>query len=347
MAVAWMHPGLGSAGPGPPQPEGPANPRHRDRRRPAHRTGGPLTPPGASRASSNNERPPRRRLDVGCHSFIEEFAQRFDTAGRDGQAGCHGMPAALNQEPAAKAAPIVTPTSTPGIVRPRPLPLSVLVLGDGDGRPMEPFPEAAGESRPRPHAIRRWPSPGSPEGPPRFSAWASARSVTSISIAWRSLLSRSSSAAMSRLLRLGRSQQPDPKGGLRRPGRSVDPRAEREAEVEAAGRAAPAERHRQARQARYSAPRDRLETLRDERAVERRELHHVGDRAERDQVEQVEELRVLGGFEKPARTQSPQRATRRNVTPTAARWPCAARPAIVEAVRIDQRERGRERGAWW
>ena len=75
---------------------------------------------------------------------------------------------------------------------------------------------------------------------------------------------------------------------VRQPPGGVDARADREAEVEAAGarRVAPGRRE-QRRDARlHAAGADALQALRDEAAVVGVEPHHVGHGAERDQVEQ-------------------------------------------------------------
>ena len=94
----------------------------------------------------------------------------------------------------------------------------------------------------------------------------------------------------SRFLGIGRGQQPDSEVGLADAAAGVDPRTEREAEVAAARRLHQPRRLGQRREADVLPRRHHLETLGDEGAVEALQPRDVGDGAERDEIEQVDDL---------------------------------------------------------
>ncbi len=81
----------------------------------------------------------------------------------------------------------------------------------------------------------------------------------------------------------------------------IDARAEREAEIGAGRRPRQPRRLGQRGEADIAAPRHHLQPLRDEGAVEAAQLRDVGDRAERDEVEQVDQLRLRAAGEEAAR----------------------------------------------
>ena len=91
------------------------------------------------------------------------------------------------------------------------------------------------------------------------------------------------------------------------------------------------------------APAHRQQSLGDEGAVEPLERHHVGDGAERDEIEQIEQVRL-----RPRRRPEPapaQLAVHRHHghEHQPDRGEMAELREIVEPVRIDHRERGRQR----
>ena len=142
---------------------------------------------------------------------------------------------------------------------------------------------------------------------PCAAASASAASQTWASIARRSSLSRSSSAAIARgLLRVLGGQQPHAEIGLADAAAGVDPRAEHEAQIAAFGRAVEAGGVGQSGEAGVAAAGHHLEPLGDEGAVEAAQLGDVGDGAERDQVEPFDQLRLGAAREIAARPQRPE-----------------------------------------
>ena len=72
-----------------------------------------------------------------------------------------------------------------------------------------------------------------------------------------------------------------------------------------------------------AAPRD-LEPLRDQRAVEPGQRHHVADRAERDEIEPLQQvgLGTRSAYQPASRSARLTATTSRNATPTAASSPC-------------------------
>ena len=141
-------------------------------------------------------------------------------------------------------------------------------------------------------------------------------------------------------------QQPNAEVGLADAAAGIDARAKRETEVAAARRLHQPRRLRERVQPDILARRHDLEALGDERAVERLQPGDVGDRAKGDEVEQVDELRLLPvGEESRAPRSSRISATpSRKAIPTAARWPWVA-PSSPSSRRfgIDHRERDRQR----
>ena len=98
-------------------------------------------------------------------------------------------------------------------------------------------------------------------------------------------------------------EQADAEIGLADPAAGVDPRAEREAEIAAFGRAVEPGGVGERGEADIAAAGHHLEALGHEGAVEAAELGDVGDRAERDQIEQLDQLRLLAAREEAAAAQ--------------------------------------------
>ena len=140
-------------------------------------------------------------------------------------------------------------------------------------------------------------------------------------------------------------QQPHAEVGLADPAAGVDPRAERETEVAAARRLHQPRRLGERAHPDILPPRHDLEALRDEGAVEGLQPRDVRDGAERDEVEQVDELRLLAVCEEAAaaklahqrHAEQERHSDRREVTVRRAEL------AFVEPVGVDQREGDRKR----
>ena len=93
------------------------------------------------------------------------------------------------------------------------------------------------------------------------------------------------------LVRIGRRQQGDAEARVADPTRRVDARAKREAEIAAAHRAGQSAGIGQRRHAVIGAAGHHLQPLRNEGAVEAVQRGDVGHRAERHEVEQLDQLR--------------------------------------------------------
>ena len=89
-----------------------------------------------------------------------------------------------------------------------------------------------------------------------------------------------------------------------------------------------------------------LQALRHEGAVERMQPRDVRDRAERDQIEQVDQLRLIAAREKPAPSQLPNQrdAEQESHSDGSEMTVRRAELAFVEPVRVDQREGDRKQG---
>ena len=128
------------------------------------------------------------------------------------------------------------------------------------------------------------------------------------------------------------------------PSRRVQARSEREAHVEAGrdARIAPGRAKQRGDAGLHAARANPPQALRDQDAVVRIELHHVGDRAERDQVEQAVEARLgMRVGEGVAAAQfRPQRE--QHVEHHADARDALARKRAARLVRIDDRARGRQ-----
>ena len=148
-----------------------------------------------------------------------------------------------------------------------------------------------------------------------------------------------------RLLGIARGEQPHAEIGAPDPSAGVDPRAEREAEVARGGRAGEARRLDQRSKADIAALRHHLEALRHEGAVEPLQLRHVGDGAERDDVEQVDEARLdpVGEDASPAQ-RADQRGTEQEGNAHRGEMAVRRALALVEPIGIDERVRDRKRG---
>ena len=121
-------------------------------------------------------------------------------------------------------------------------------------------------------------------------------------------------------------QQAHAEVGLADPAAGIDPRAEREAEVAARRRLDQPRGLGERGEPDIAAAGHDLEALGDEGAVEAAQLGDVGDGAERDEVEQVDQLRLRRGRRRGrgARRSRSRATPSRKAMPTAARWPCAA-----------------------
>ena len=115
---------------------------------------------------------------------------------------------------------------------------------------------------------------------------------------------------------------------------------EHEAEVPGLRRTAEPRDIHQGRQPRPIAATQRQQTLGDEGAVEALQRHHVGHRAERDQIEEAEEIGLVPLCRpEPARAQLAVERNHRHEHEADSRE-VAETGQIVEPVRIDHRERG-------
>ncbi len=108
------------------------------------------------------------------------------------------------------------------------------------------------------------------------------------------------------LIRVLRRQQADAEIGFADPPPRIDARAEREPQVAARRRTGQPRCLDQRVQADVAALGHDLQPLRDERAVQPAQLRHVGDRAERDQIEQLEQFRFGAAREEIAPSQFAQ-----------------------------------------
>ena len=221
------------------------------------------------------------------------------------------------------------------------------------GRPKRSFSRAA--TRPttpgcQPSAAVTTTAPFSSR-PSAAIASASACASVASSIAWRSRLSRSSSAAMraglDRIVARAAAATPRSARPMRPPalmrGPSRKPRCQ--------GSGGPASRATSISAVRPDmlAPAQRDQALGDEGAVEPLERHHVGDGAERDDVERASSRSGSGR----ARVQKPRaRSTRltattvMNTSPTAARWPSPDRSSSRFGL-TTATAGGSASSAWW
>ena len=119
------------------------------------------------------------------------------------------------------------------IQRPEPVPVAA-GKGDGEGRPLEPFLEPGGDEADdarMPGFARRHHGGAALLGPTEGSASASASATAAISIAWRSRLSRSSSAAIGRASSRPGPEEPRAERGIADPSAGIDPRSGDESEM--------------------------------------------------------------------------------------------------------------------
>ena len=249
--------------------------------------------------------------------------------------------------PLSFAASTAAPRSTPEIERPEPLPM-----------PSSPSATTmAGRcsfslSRPATMPITPGCQPGAATIATARLPWragsASAASQTAASIA-AALLVEPVELGGDRL-GLGRilgGEQADAEIGLADPAAGIDPRAEREAEIAAFGRAVEAGGVGERGEADVAAPGHHLQPLGHEGAVEAAELGDVGDRAERDEIEQLDQLRLLAAGEIAAPAQRPQqgRAEQEGHADRGEMAVGGALVALVEPVRVDDGEAVGERGS--
>ncbi len=153
---------------------------------------------------------------------------------------------------------------------------------------------------------------------------------------------------LARLFGIGAGQQAHAEVGLADTPAGVDPRTEREAEVAAARRLHQPRRSGKRCQANVLPSRHDPQTLGHEGAVEGLQPRDIGDRAEGDEIEQVEDLRLGEHFEHTAAAQLPQqRDAEHEGHPDRSEMPMRrAVRALVEAVGIDHRESdGQQAGA--
>ena len=150
-----------------------------------------------------------------------------------------------------------------------------------------------------------------------------------------------------RFLGVGGGEQAHPEVGFADPAAGVDPRTEREAKIAASRAFDQARRVGQGGEADILSPRHHLQALGHERAVERLELRHVGHRAKRDDVDQIDDfgLGIAVDEASPSAQLAEQgdpeqegHADRREMAMGRALL------AFVEAVGIDHGHRLRQRG---
>ena len=123
-------------------------------------------------------------------------------------------------------------------------------------------------------------------------------------------------------------QQPHAEIGAADAAAGIDARAEQESEVPGLGRTGQPRHIHQRGQAEMLAPPQRDQAFGDESAVEALERHHVGDRAERDQMQQPTADRAPAAHRSRNCACARSRLTATSVTktsPTAARWPSRER----------------------
>ena len=141
-------------------------------------------------------------------------------------------------------------------------------------------------------------------------------------------------------------QQPGAEIGPSDPPAGIDARPQHEAEVPRLRRPGEPRRIDQRGEPDPLAPPHRDQPLGDEGAVEADERHHVGDGAERDEIDEVEQV-GLGPrrVPEPAAAQlAVDRDDVRNTRPTAARWPSAERSSCRFGLTIDRL--GSSSSAW-
>ena len=133
---------------------------------------------------------------------------------------------------------------------------------------------------------------------------------------------------------------------LAHPATGIDAGAKGKAEVRADGRALQPARIDQRRQADILAAGEDLEALRDKGAVEAAQLGDIGDRAERHNIEQLEQFRFGAIFEIALVAQCPdQRRTEQKGHADGGEMAMfGPRIAFVEPVGVDQRDRFRQLG---
>ena len=246
--------------------------------------------------------------------------------------------------PLSLAASTAAPRSTPEIERPEPLPL-----------PSSPSAMTMA-GRPKRSLMRPATMPITPGCQPRAHDRQDRRAVEPGRLALGLLAHQHLDRAAllvepvelggdgARFLGVGRGQQSHAKVGLADAPAGVDPRAEREAEVAAARRFHQPRRLGKRGEADILPRGHDLEALRDERAVEALEPRDVGDGAERDQIEQVDDLGLGLRFEDAAAAKLAQQRDAEQERHSDRREMAMRRAvrALVEAVGVDQRMRQRE-----
>ncbi len=143
-----------------------------------------------------------------------------------------------------------------------------------------------------------------------------------------------------RFCRVGGGQQPHAEVGLADAPARIDPRAEREAQIGAGRRAGQARCLDQRVHADVAALRHDFQPLRDEGAVEAAQLGDVGDRAQSNDVEQVDQPGFGAAIEPAPPTQgADQRGTEQEGDADRRQMPVRGPFAFVEAVGVDQGQR--------
>ena len=136
-------------------------------------------------------------------------------------------------------------------------------------------------------------------------------------------------------------QQPDADGRVVEPSRGVDPRTQLEPDI-AGGHLAGELRHRlEGQHTDAAAPRQLLEPEVHQHPVRSGERHHVGDGAERHQIEHLAQVRLRSRRE-PSRLSQPLAQRQQQVEGDADRGQLAARKRASRLVRIENGDRARQ-----
>ena len=149
------------------------------------------------------------------------------------------------------------------------------------------------------------------------------------------------------LRRIVGQQQPRAEVGAPDASAGIDARPEQEAEVPGLGRSGEARGIHQRGQSDVVAPAHGDQALDDEGAIEARERNHVGDRAERDEIEQAEEigLRPRRAPEAAPAQFAVDRDDNQETSPTAARCPSFERSS--SRLGLTTSAGGSTSSAWW
>ena len=253
--------------------------------------------------------------DVGGEALVEEIGERVDAIGGDGQPGRHRVAAAGDEQPAVLRGKHRRAEIDAGDRAARALAEPVLAERDDDRGPAQPLLQAAGDDAD--HAGMPAGRGDDRDGAIALRGAQRLRRLADRGLDRAALLVEPVELGGDRrgLVRILGGQQADAEIGLADPAAGVDPRAEREAEIAAFRRAGEPGGVGERGEADVAAAGHHLQPLRDEGAVEAAKLGDIGDGAERDEIEQFDQLRLgPAGEEAAARAGSgarPRRAGRR------------------------------------